>query len=426
MGRGTSFPISLLKILTNSTIYYFNFQYGMSAALQEQFWNKRNRQLTAEVELNLTSLYSWALLLKKSIGEKKQWAKDKLQITGKAFAGVPKTIHALELELAKSIINFVVDGELIVVRNEKSAVKSAVKSDKHGAKPTTRDSAVIREVSDEDEVEVELDDDVEIDEKTGKPVGKTQVVGPLQQIEDDQARLDADIARRRALLMKEQNGIFDANAYAGIINGDVPDSKVVTFSLDTTGDAFDKEGNKLKEDVRAIPARPVRRSRLLSTGNREKDAESAFDSIIAAASKRGASGVVEQDGEEQDGDVVVEEVEEIVTDNATTEPITDNNDTTVVPVATSPAVAASEAKSSPFYPTEGEMKPKLDPACYAPTITPLLRLDDQDREELYEKLYLQARENVMRHLPDEKRESILDDLINKEADRLLDVYMKSR
>ena len=57
----------------------------------------------------------------------------------------------------------------------------------------------------------------------------------------------------------------------------------------------------------------------------------------------------------------------------------------------------------------------------APVITALLRINNDQREQLYTNIFLTAKSNVLSHVKED--EADFDNLVCKEADRLLKVYM---
>ena len=57
----------------------------------------------------------------------------------------------------------------------------------------------------------------------------------------------------------------------------------------------------------------------------------------------------------------------------------------------------------------------------APTITALLRIDSDQREQLYTNIFLTAKANVSNHMSPDN--SLFQEFVNREADRLLKIYM---
>ena len=58
-----------------------------------------------------------------------------------------------------------------------------------------------------------------------------------------------------------------------------------------------------------------------------------------------------------------------------------------------------------------------------PLVNALFRISPSDRETLLSSLYLKAKETIKKSVPKDTQEEIVEDLIFREADRLLEVYM---
>jgi hypothetical protein len=190
--------------------------------MQNQFWHQRDNQLNVSINNNITSIYTWALLLKKDIENKRQWALDKKNITGDAYTGFVSSIHANELEFANNIISFKT-GVINPFPTKSQDEENNHLIDKH--------------VDSSNECEWE-----EVEEENPKHTSKTIHVKPssdeelinnvLAQQQKEQDDLDNHIGSRRKLL-EEQNKLFNINDYQQILD-DKPTPKV-KFSLDVVG-----------------------------------------------------------------------------------------------------------------------------------------------------------------------------------------------
>ena len=84
------------------------------AGLQDKFWNKRLSQLDDVISSNLTSLYTWALILEKSIADRQQWIVDKEFITGSKKYKTSSSKFSMDAlhTMTNSVIDFFINNQL--------------------------------------------------------------------------------------------------------------------------------------------------------------------------------------------------------------------------------------------------------------------------------------------------------------------------
>jgi hypothetical protein len=330
--------------------------------LQDKFWQKRYDQMTDEIDNNLKSLYTWALILHETSIRRDQWISDKQSITGNKTSVMP--VDKREKELAACIINYVVGGDLAI-----DGQPVFNKSQKPGS--TSGDAEY------ESDIEVEFNKKVHNPKKMSSPDLQSYTDVVLSKQEEEQEELACHMDNRRIKSMRSQKNDLDCSQYLAKAN-------------DRTNDLCNLS-NITETLEKAMQGEPEKQTTKRTTDQGfEEEKMKTRDNNIDECPPKTVNFLLDTTGEKyQHTDVTV------------------------------PKEVADVTK----YRFAGGDLHNISPghmARNAPTVTPLMLLSKTAQNKLYSDIYAQATKNVLstvgeKDISEEDREG----LINKQGDRLL-------
>lgn len=342
----------------------------MSKILQKKFWQKRHNQMNDEIATNLHSLYTWAMCLDSACVRRDQWRSDKKHVTGTKSIKYPDNN---ERSLAKSIIDFVLDGTLEEattcgkhIRKLASTVRRTNVTDTDidiaSAIAGVTGSTCVDVVDADVEVVVDANGDIEIevigDTKTEELNAFTAVV---DKAEKQQEILTKHMDARRDNLQAQEYDLSELSSIPEPAGRAV--SKSVKFLINTVDDTVTRQGNLLG----TVP--PVPEELVLNETN--------------------------------DDDVII-----------------DGKKYRRKPL---------DVRKDPVYKFAGIDKGSPEEQSQkAPNVSPLLSLSPRQRNDLYYNLFQKATHNVNsmtthKDMSSERR----DNLIKEESDRLLNAWIEA-
>jgi hypothetical protein len=233
------------------------------AGLQDKFWNKRLTQLDDIISSNLTSLYTWALILEKSIADRQQWIADKEFITGtKKYKSVSSKFSMDELHtMTGNVIDFFINNQLdntICNQSNRNSCNTACNTTSRNscnANCNTKPVKEVNTVEDEcDEDAVTADDlDIELEDETPTPKPNTSEADNmkkmvdiiLEQKEAEDKELNDHMNRRRKLLLEQELNPFGSD-------------EDLTHTFNTLGDPPASVDNTVQHNNTPVEEVPVR------------------------------------------------------------------------------------------------------------------------------------------------------------------------
>jgi hypothetical protein len=171
--------------------------------LQDKFWEKRYDQMTDEIDNNLKSLYTWAVILRETSNRRDQWVSDK--------------------ELAACIINYVVGGNLAIDGKP-------VFNKNHEKTESTADDTDY-----ESDIEIEFNKTIKKDKKMSSSDIQSYTDNVLSKQEQEQEELASHMDNRRIQSMRSQTNDLDCSKYLANTNvktNDLCNLSNITETLD--------------------------------------------------------------------------------------------------------------------------------------------------------------------------------------------------
>lgn len=359
--------------------------------LQEKFWKKRLSQLDDIILSNMKSLYSWTLILEKSIADKKQWIYDKSLITGTPYqAKIKYSFPVDELhELTNDIIEYFIDNKL-----ENKNVNHYHNSNRTGNHNSNR--AETRDTN----------------------RSKKQYSRSYCRNVDENSEIEMDLSEDDAVAVHENENENDSNI----------EEEVVEYE-DTDNSEIEEVDHKNSN----VNSRHTKKAQVEKTPNKNKKQDETI--------KMSKLLLEQKESEQKEIDDRMNEKRKMLLDQsldpAEVKPIEFTLDTIGNPPSSNEDNLTTEellsktldgtTESEPNY-ISGVMKPKesvLELEQKAPTINALLRLSVADREVLEQEIFKRAQNKIRLMMPNENRLEILEPLWHREADRMIKTWVET-
>jgi hypothetical protein len=360
--------------------------------LHEKFWQQRYSQISNEIELNIKSIYTWALLLDQSIDKRNQWVKDKKMITGNNLS---INTHDNNVD-GKLLAKYVVDYALgLGVKN--------INTLKHFTNSNTVDDETIEIECDDDNfatntVENTNDNTVENtndnfdaneDNNVNLNILAESVLKSHEQDQEDLAKLMEDRRISLGKINSRENNLEEK-------------TPLVKFLLKTVSECESMTVNKGESMT-------VNKGESMTVGDGESMTVGDGESMTVGDGESMTVG----DGESMTIDDIVK------IDNNQVKKISNDKPFNCPPLDT---------REDSTYKLAGPQRPSPNSqARNAPTVTVLHSLRKNDLEKLLYDIFQQATRNVnsMMRGPAMK-ENDIEELIHKETDRLLQAHINKK